>query len=98
MTGQRRQFGTRYLNDESEVFKYNAWDNVEWNLEQEEEARNQIALQKESPVASQEAEFLLRNPAEQWDTFYRTHRGKFFMDRNWLLTEFPELNVECRVS
>lgn len=96
MTGQRKQFGTRYLSDESEVFRHNAWDNVEWKLEQEEEARNKIALQKESPVASQEIEYLLQNPAEQWDTFYRTHRSKFFMDRNWLLTEFPELNVECR--
>ncbi|CAG9540300.1 unnamed protein product [Cercopithifilaria johnstoni] len=98
MKGQRKQFGTRYLNDELEVFKYNAWDNVEWKFEQEEEARNQIANQKKSPVASQEAEYLLQNPAEQWDTFYRTHRSKFFMDRNWLLTEFPELNVECRKS
>ncbi|EFO24451.1 hypothetical protein LOAG_04036 [Loa loa] len=98
MTGHRKQFGARYLNDESEVFKHNAWDNVEWKLEQEEEARNQIAIQKESPVASQEAEYLLQNPAEQWNTFYHIHRDKFFMDRNWLLTEFPELNVECRGS
>lgn len=98
MTRQRKQFGSRYLHDESEVFKHNAWDNVEWKEEQEEEARNQIAFQKESRVASQEAEYLLENPAKQWDMFYKTHKSKFFMDRNWLLTEFPELNVECRVS
>uniref|UniRef100_A0A8R1XPT1 tRNA N(3)-methylcytidine methyltransferase n=1 Tax=Onchocerca volvulus TaxID=6282 RepID=A0A8R1XPT1_ONCVO len=98
MTEQRKQFGTRYLNDESEVFKHNAWDNVEWKLEQKEEARNRIDIQKESPVACEEAEYLLQNPAEQWNTFYRIHRGKFFMDRNWLLTEFPELNVKCRES
>ncbi|KAL3994158.1 Methyltransferase domain family protein [Acanthocheilonema viteae] len=96
MEEQRKQFGARRLNDESEVFKYNAWDDVEWKFEQEEEARNKIANQKKSPVPSQEAEYLLQNPADQWDTFYRTHKDKFFMDRNWLLTEFPELNVECR--
>uniref|UniRef100_A0A915Q6K4 tRNA N(3)-methylcytidine methyltransferase n=1 Tax=Setaria digitata TaxID=48799 RepID=A0A915Q6K4_9BILA len=98
MTRQRKQFGMRYLKVESEVFEYNAWDNVEWSLEQEEEARNKIANQKDSPVASQEAECLLRNPAEQWNTFYQTHKNKFFMDRNWLLTEFPELDVKCRES
>lgn len=98
MREERRQFGTRYLNDESEVFKYNAWDDVEWKFEQEEEARNQIANQKKSPAASEEVEYLLQNSAEQWDTFYRTHKNKFFMDRNWLLNEFPELNAECRVS
>uniref|UniRef100_A0A0R3S5Y6 tRNA N(3)-methylcytidine methyltransferase n=1 Tax=Elaeophora elaphi TaxID=1147741 RepID=A0A0R3S5Y6_9BILA len=97
MKEQRKQFGTRYLNDESEVFKYNAWDDVEWKSEQEEEARNHIAVQRKAPVGSQEAEYLLQNPAEQWNTFYRTHKGKFFMDRNWLLTEFPELNVKCRL-
>ncbi|MCP9261298.1 Methyltransferase-like protein 2A [Dirofilaria immitis] len=98
MAEQRKQFGTRYLNDESEVYKHNAWDNVEWKSEQEEEARNQIAIQKQSPVTSEEAEYLLQNPAEQWNTFYRTHRSKFFMNRNWLLTEFPELNVKYRGS
>ncbi|VDK88867.1 unnamed protein product [Litomosoides sigmodontis] len=98
MKEQRKQFGTRYLNDESEVFRYNAWDNVEWKCEQEEEARNRIADQKKSPVASEEIDYLLESPAEQWDTFYRTHKDKFFMDRNWLLNEFPELNAECRRS
>lgn len=98
MKERKKQFGTRFLTDESEVFKFNAWDDVEWGFEQEEEARNRIANQKKSPAVSQEIEYLLQNPAEQWDTFYRIHKGKFFMDRNWLLSEFQELNVECRVS
>ena len=41
----RPQFGSRHLGDQSDVFKHNAWDQVEWNEEQEQNANEQIEKQ-----------------------------------------------------
>ena len=45
--GKRPQFGNRKITEESEIFKHNAWDQVEWGVEQEEDALEQIRKQKD---------------------------------------------------
>lgn len=88
---KRPQFGNRLLSSDDDVFRHNAWDNVTWNKEQEELA--QLKVHNNSTVTLS-AEILLKyeNEADKyWDKFYNIHNNRFFKDRHWLLTEFPEL-------
>lgn len=87
----RPQFGNRFLTNKDNVFKHNAWDNVEWTIEQEQKAENTVRNQMEQKLDEPEAEKYLKNCNSYWDSFYGKHDNKFFKDRHWLFTEFPEL-------
>lgn len=45
------QFGSRYLNEEDNVYEFNAWDHVETDNTYKEYAELQYAKQREAPVS-----------------------------------------------
>lgn len=94
----RPKFGNRFLTDESHVFDCNAWDDVEWDTEQEEAALKQIGEQLKNKLPDEEADNLEANASENWNKFYLTHKTDFFKDRHWLLTEFEELKNDDGIS
>ncbi|XP_024942261.1 methyltransferase-like protein isoform X3 [Cephus cinctus] len=83
--------GSRYLIDGKRIFEFNSWDNVQWDEEQENEARQRVA---DNSVVTASSEEILKFDKEAdvfWDKFYGIHQNRFFKDRHWLFTEFPEL-------
>ncbi|KAK7863916.1 hypothetical protein R5R35_014482 [Gryllus longicercus] len=88
---KKPQFGTRYLTDPNKVFQFNAWDNVAWDAEQEEQAKQKVHENSSTQASSEEKEDYEVNAAKYWDAFYDIHQNRFFKDRHWLFTEFPEL-------
>ncbi|XP_063281655.1 tRNA N(3)-methylcytidine methyltransferase METTL2A [Pelobates fuscus] len=91
MEGKRPQFGNRHLSDPSRVFQHNAWDNVQWTEDQESVARKKVEENSCQPVPSDKQEEYENKASSFWDDFYNIHENKFFKDRHWLFTEFPEL-------
>lgn len=94
-TGKATTFGNRYLRDDGLVFEHNAWDNVDFPEQKESEIKAIIEMQRDRPVDSMAAERLLETSRDQWNAFYRTHNDGFFMNRNWIVRELPELQRVC---
>ncbi|ORX85625.1 methyltransferase [Basidiobolus meristosporus CBS 931.73] len=85
------KFGSRLLVDDEQVFAHNAWDHVEWDSDQEKQAKEKVAKQAENPVSDELKEKYDAEAANFWDKFYAKNENKFFKDRHWLKIEFPEL-------
>jgi len=88
---KRCQFGSRHLKDESKVFEHNAWDNVEWDSEIENEANEKVKGNSSVTMSQDEIDAFENDADKFWNAFYCQHQNKFFKDRNWLFTEFNEL-------
>ncbi|KAL4713985.1 hypothetical protein ACJJTC_005616 [Scirpophaga incertulas] len=83
--------GSRYLPEPNKVFHFNAWDNVQWNEEQEKAAKEKVELNSQLTFTEDRLKDLNINADKHWDAFYEIHQNRFFKDRHWLFTEFPEL-------
>lgn len=90
-TGKRPQFGNRHLTDPSRVFQHNAWDNVKWSEEQEASAQKKVQENSEQLLPPEKQTEYEVGAHGFWDKFYSVHENRFFKDRHWLFTEFPEL-------
>lgn len=82
----------RKLVNQDDVFTQNAWDDVQWDAEMLEEAEARIQLQREE---SKQTDTFINEiepkVKQKWDAFYGAHGDKFFKDRQWIVSEFPEL-------
>lgn len=94
----RKQFGNRYLTEADNVFKHNAWDDVKWDEEQERLAFEKVQENSAKAMPSEQISKYIDGADSNWDAFYNIHQNKFFKDRHWLFTEFPELNASHRTS
>ncbi|KAJ8681353.1 hypothetical protein QAD02_017140 [Eretmocerus hayati] len=88
---KRPRFGNRTLTDKDEVFQHNAWDNVVWDTEQEAKAKQMVQSNSEITATPEDIAKYEAEADKYWDKFYGIHQNRFFKDRHWLFTEFPEL-------
>ncbi|XP_014367267.2 methyltransferase-like protein isoform X1 [Papilio machaon] len=83
--------GSRYLNDKQYLYEFNAWDNVQWDEEQEKAAQEKVEKNSIVTFTEDRLKDLEENADKHWNAFYDIHQNRFFKDRHWLFTEFPEL-------
>lgn len=70
---------------------------MEWTDEQEAAAKKKV-LENSQPLPPEKQEEYDSRANEFWNDFYTIHENRFFKDRHWLFTEFPELAPHCRLS
>lgn len=64
---------------------------MEWSEEQQKEAEETVKKNSNVKFTDEEVRQLEEAQSKSWDSFYGIHQNKFFKDRHWLFTEFPEL-------
>ncbi|KAI1824659.1 methyltransferase [Xylaria intraflava] len=86
-------FGSRYLDENDDVFEFNAWDHVETDDAYKEYSEQQFAMQRASPVSDFDKNRFNSDPARFWNLFYKNNTANFFKNRKWLQQEFPVLHT-----
>ena len=86
------KFGSRYLQENDNVFEFNAWDHVTPDDSYYEYAEKQYNFQRTSPVSDFDKKRFNDQPEKWWNKFYSNNTSNFFKDRKWLHQEFPILS------
>ena len=86
------KFGSRYLQEDDNVFEFNAWDHVIPDAAYYEYAETQYGFQRASPVSDFDKKRFNDQPEKWWNKFYSNNTSNFFKDRKWLQQEFPILS------
>lgn len=87
----------RFLTNEDDVFTQNAWDDTVWTEDMIREAEERIQQQREESKTvdnNLNVDDVEKMVCNKWDKFYKAHGDKFFKDRRWIFSEFPEI-LEC---
>ncbi|CAD5117206.1 DgyrCDS6003 [Dimorphilus gyrociliatus] len=66
-------------------------DDVEWDEAQEIEAQEKIKENSKTKISPDSSAKYENEAHKYWDAFYSIHQNRFFKDRHWLFTEFPEV-------
>ncbi|XP_076626782.1 methyltransferase-like protein isoform X2 [Colletes latitarsis] len=76
------------------IYQYNCYtnrDNVTWDEEQQKLAQQKVNQNSIVTFPDEKIWEYEHEANKYWDKFYGIHENKFFKDRHWLFTEFPEL-------
>lgn len=87
----RKQFAAPRNNECVLTLFFEFRDNVQWDAAQEELAKCKVTENSSVFASESDQEKYEVRASEYWDAFYGIHQNRFFKDRQWLFTEFPEL-------
>ncbi|CAH1997607.1 unnamed protein product [Acanthoscelides obtectus] len=91
---KKPKFGSRYLIQNLDVFSHNCWDDVQWDETLEAQALENVRANSGIKFTKEQIDQYEKEADKHWDAFYDIHTNRFFKDRHWLFTEFPELKSE----
>ncbi|XP_049340513.1 mRNA N(3)-methylcytidine methyltransferase METTL8 [Astyanax mexicanus] len=83
--------GARILTNPDDVLQHNMWDHVQWSPEEFETAKQKAEENSRDRIPVEEQVRYERDAHQYWNGFYERHHNKFFKNRQWLFSEFPEL-------